>query len=125
MRPSLSCVVLLGLLAFAGLAPAQVTFWDAPGYAGRTFTADRTVSNFADVGYNDRASSAVIRGGSWQLCSDAYFRGRCVTLGQGEYPDLGAMGLGYAISSARAMSGWPAEGGGSGARVACAVIEPL
>lgn len=116
MRNLLRCLLCLGA-AVALPAGAQITFWDAPGFAGRTFTANQTVSNFADIGYNDQASSAVVRGGTWQVCSDAFFRGRCVTLGPGQYPDLGAMGLGYAISSAREMSGWPDAGGGGGGRV--------
>lgn len=93
--------------AAASAAGAQVTFWDGSGYNGQSYTASQTVPNFADVGYNDRAASAVVRSGSWQLCTDAYFRGRCVTLGPGQYPDLGSFGVGYAISSAREMSGWP------------------
>ncbi|MEO8675226.1 MAG: beta/gamma crystallin-related protein [Casimicrobiaceae bacterium] len=105
--------------ATAATAGAQVTFWDGPAFAGQSFTANQTISNFADVGYNDRATSAVIRGGSWQLCGDAYFRGRCVSLDPGQYPDLGAVGLSYAISSARPLTGWPEGGvvGGGGGRV--------
>jgi hypothetical protein len=120
-----SCFVLALFLGVAGAVRAQMTFWDAPGFAGRTFTADRTIANFADVGYNDRAASAVIRGASWQLCSDAYFRGRCVTLGPGEYPDLGAMGLANAISSAREMGGWPVDGGGGGSGGRVALYEGI
>jgi len=112
MPNPLRCLSFLAALAIAGPAGAQITFWDAPGYAGQTYTASQTLPNFADIGYNDRAASAAVRAGTWQVCSDAYFRGRCVTLGAGQYPDLGAMGLGYAISSARELSGWPAAGGG-------------
>jgi hypothetical protein len=35
-----------------------------------------------------------------------------VTLGPGQYANLGSIGLAYAISSAREMSGWPGGGGG-------------
>jgi hypothetical protein len=120
MRNLLRHFALALALASAATAGAQVTFWDGAGFAGQTFSTGHTIPNFADVGYNDRASSAVIRGGSWQLCSDAYFRGRCVTLGPGQYPDLGSMGLAYAISSVREMTGWPGGGdggGGAGGRV--------
>jgi len=112
MRNLLRPLVFLGILTAAAVAGAQVTFWDAPGFAGRTFTADQTIPNFADIGYNDRASSAVIRRGSWEVCSDAYFRGRCVILGPGEYPDLGTLGLAYAISSAREVGGFTGSAGG-------------
>jgi hypothetical protein len=114
MRSLPPCLFALAALAIAGPAGAQITFWDAPAFAGQTFTASQAIPNFADIGYNDRAASADIRAGTWQVCSDAYFRGRCVTLGAGQYPDLGVMGLGYAISSARELRGWPEAGGGGG-----------
>jgi hypothetical protein len=114
LLPSLLFSIALAVVTTAG---AQMTFWDAPGFAGRTFTANQTVPNFADVGYNDRAVSVVIRGGTWQVCSDAYFRGTCVTLGPGQYPNIASMGLANAISSARDLSGWPGAGGdGRGGR---------
>jgi len=71
---------------------------------GRRFNASGSVSNFGDAGFNDRASSVVIRSGSWQLCSEAYFRGRCVTLGEGSYSTLAVMGLNDRVSSARELS---------------------
>jgi hypothetical protein len=110
MRNLLRHLLFAGSVTAAAAAGAQVTFWDGPAFAGRSFSANQTISNFADVGYNDRAVSAVVRGGSWQLCGDAYFRGRCVSLDPGQYPDLAAVGLSYAISSARQLTGWPGGG---------------
>jgi hypothetical protein len=80
-------------------------------FSGKSLTATDTISNFAGVGFNDRAASAVIGQGTWELCSDADFRGRCVTLNPGRYPDLASMGLGRNISSVREMGGAPAYGG--------------
>ena len=42
--------------------------------------AESTVSNLQYEGFNDRALSAMVRDGQWEVCSDAYFRGKCVTL---------------------------------------------
>ncbi len=113
MLTILRTLIGLGLAALAAAANAQITFYDAPRFGGRPFTANQAVPNFADVGYNDRAASAIIRGGTWQLCTDAYFRGRCESLGPGEYADLGIVGVAYAISSARELTGWPgADAGG-------------
>jgi hypothetical protein len=77
-----------------------------------------SVQNLQYSGFNDQASSAIIRGGRWQICTDAYFRGRCVTLDPGNYGSLGAMGLNDRISSVREV-GWggggaPGGGGGGG-----------
>ncbi len=107
-------LVALAAAAGATLAGAQITFYDGPRLAGRPFTVSQTIPNFADVGFNDRAASAVIRGGTWQLCSDAYFRGHCESLGPGEYQDLSIVGIAYQVSSARELTGWPGGGGDRG-----------
>lgn len=104
------CAVILPGIANA----AEITFWESPGFRGRSYSASQAIANFGDVGFNDRASSVVVRSGSWQLCSDAYFRGRCVTLGRGEYPSLSSMGLENAVSSVRELGGWSGGGGGGG-----------
>lgn len=92
---------------------ADITFYEHDSFLGRSFVANQSISNFANVGYNDRASSAVVRSGTWQLCSDAYFRGRCVTVSRGQYPTLSAMGLNDAVSSARELD-WVGAGSGEG-----------
>ena len=92
----------VGILV-AGQAAAQVTFYENDGFGGRSFTADRTIFNFDRLGYNDLASSATVRGGSWEVCTDARFEGRCVTLRPGDYPSLRALGLNDRISSVRQL----------------------
>jgi hypothetical protein len=95
-------------VALAGPAVAgEITFYGQEGFRGPALSSDRTIANFADIGFNDRAQSIAIASGSWQLCSDAYFRGRCVTLGPGEYPALTALGLANVISSAREVPALP------------------
>jgi len=89
----------------AATASAQVTFYEHEGFQGRSFSADRPVGNFDREGFNDRASSVIVRGGSWQACEDARFGGQCVTLRPGNYPNLAAMGLNDKISSVRPVDG--------------------
>ena len=84
-----------------GHPQTDVTLYEHDGFAGRSFPVAREVSNLATVGFNDVASSVVIRSGRWQLCSDAGYRGQCVTLATGRYPSLGAMGLNDRLSSVR------------------------
>lgn len=112
MKATLRHLLSLALAAAAATAGAQITFWDGARFGGRPFTVNQAIPNFADVGYNDRAGSAIIRGGTWQLCTDAYFRGRCESLGPGEYPDLGIVGMAGTVSSVRELTGWPDRGGG-------------
>lgn len=104
--------LLLGALLLSGAAAAaDITFFEFDNFGGRRFVATSSVSDFSNFGFNNLASSAMIRGGSWQVCTEAFFRGRCVTLDRGNYPSLGAMGLNNRISSAREV-GWSGGGGG-------------
>ena len=91
------------LALFAGLASAQVTFYDRDGMRGRAFTADGAIENFDYTGFNDRAKSAHVDSGVWEACEHAYFRGRCVTLRPGDYFDLDRIGMGSKISSVRPL----------------------
>lgn len=95
----------------ASAAQAQIVLYENDNFDGRNYRASYSVSNLNDGGFNDRASSVVVRGGRWQLCADAFFRGSCVTLGPGEYPSLRAMGLNDKVSSVREL-GWTPDGGG-------------
>jgi len=94
----------LGALACAVQVSAQVTFYEQEGFQGRSFTADRPIGNFERHGFNDRASSVIVRSERWEVCEDARFSGRCVVLRRGEYPTLAAMGLDNRVSSVRSVA---------------------
>ena len=74
----------IGLAAAAGIAMlaasattgAQIVLYEHDNYSGRSVQATNSVSNLADSGFNDQASSVIVRNGRWQICSDAYFGGR-------------------------------------------------
>jgi hypothetical protein len=97
--------LLIGIFSVAaGSAMAdKITFYEGDNYGGRQFTADGPVTNFDRNGFNDRARSAVVNDGRWEICVDADFRGSCSVLAPGAYPNLGA----YAgrISSVRPIDG--------------------
>lgn len=87
-------------------AVAQITFYEREGFEGRSFTTQRDVRNFERAGFNDRASSVVVRGERgerWEVCEDTRFEGRCVILRRGQYPSLAAMGINDRVSSVRAV----------------------
>jgi len=94
---------LLAAIAATTVSAQQITLYEHDNFAGRSVSATDTVQNLGDTGFNDRASSAVIRGGRWQICSDAYFRGNCVTLGPGNYTTLREMGMNDRVSSVREL----------------------
>ena len=100
-------VLTLAAMALGGQAAAQVTFYEREDYKGRSFTTTGPVNNFQRYGFNDRASSAVVRGDRrdrWEVCEDRRFGGRCVVLRPGQYSTLAAMGLNDRISSMRAAA---------------------
>lgn len=101
MNTALRSAMALASLAVAAQAFAQVTFYENEAFQGRSFTTQRRLGSFERGGFNDRASSAVVRSERWEVCSDADFRGRCVVLRPGQYPSLAAMGLNDRISSVR------------------------
>ncbi|MDD5249554.1 MAG: beta/gamma crystallin-related protein [Rhodocyclaceae bacterium] len=88
-------------LAVATHAAAQVTIYEGEGFEGRSFTTETRVSDLERHGFNDRASSVVVRGERWEVCENARFSGRCVVLRAGRYPSLAALGLNDRISSVR------------------------
>jgi hypothetical protein len=97
--------LLTGMLtAAAGPAFADsITFYQDDNFRGRSITTERSMSNFARDGFNDRVHSAVVHEGRWEICVDADFAGSCGVLAPGAYPTLGA----YAgrISSVRPVEG--------------------
>lgn len=105
MSISLKTAMTIAGLLVATQAAAQVTFYSNRDFRGQSFTTDREIRNLERAGYNDRASSAVVRGGSWEVCEDSRFEGTCAVLQPGDYPSLAAMGLNNEISSVRAVEG--------------------
>ena len=77
----------------------QVTLYEHSNFRGRSVTLDRRAERLE--GFKNAASSAVIVGGSWELCDRREFHGRCVVLRPGRYPSLGSMGMNDNVSSLR------------------------
>jgi hypothetical protein len=67
---------------------ADITFFEHEGFRGARSPRIRRfrISPTSDSTIAQR--SVIVRSGSWQLCADAYFRGRCVSVNPGEYPSL-------------------------------------
>ncbi len=97
-------LLVVAALAGAAHASAQITLYEDDGFRGRSFTADRQVGDFSSIGFNDRASSAVVQGDRWEICQDAKFGGRCVVLPPGRYSALSTMGFNDRVSSARVVN---------------------
>jgi uncharacterized protein YcfJ len=102
MNTTLRIALAMAGLAIAAPAVANITFYEREGFAGRSFTTAKEVSNFERAGFNDRAASVVVGNSErWEACENARFGGRCVVLRSGSYGSLAALGLDHSISSVR------------------------
>jgi Beta/Gamma crystallin len=97
---------LCALFASTTVIAGEITLFEHPDFGGHRVTLRAAMPNFDPSGFNDRASSLIIRAGYWELCTDAYFRGRCATFGPGEYRNL-QPSFTNSISSVREVSGSP------------------
>lgn len=109
--------LLIGLCWLAtSVSATELILFEHDNFNGRRFPIQGLVQNLANEGFNDKTSSVVVSGGVWQLCDDAYFRGKCITLRAGEYPSLRALDMNDRISSVRELSGWGAPPAASSER---------
>ena len=101
MKPLL---LTLTLAATALPALGEITLYGREDFEGRSVTLREPVRNLERLNFNDRASSAIVRGGRYEICEGRGFEGECRVLRPGQYPSLAAMGLGDAISSVRPVA---------------------
>lgn len=83
-----------------GMMRRGVTLFDQERFAGQSRHFNAAVRHLS-ANLNDRASSVVVLTGRWQFCEHADFRGHCIVLGPGRYPQVKARGLGNNITSFR------------------------
>lgn len=94
-------------------ADGDVTLFDRRNFQGPMRTLTGPAPDFEQLRINDAAASLVVRGGNWELCTDARFRGDCRVYGPGEYAAI-PFGHDDAYSSARPVAraaGVPVAGG--------------
>ncbi|OXE35918.1 MAG: hypothetical protein CGW95_11070 [Phenylobacterium zucineum] len=80
-------------------AMGMITLYPGPGFQGPGYAVNRDVTNLPKQ-YNDRTMSLRVRGGSWQVCADSDFEGRCQVIDR-DVANLNDLGLGEAVSSLR------------------------
>lgn len=87
-----------------GYGRDAITLYPARNWRGPPVRIDRPTPNLQGLGLNDQVRSIQLdrRSGPWLVCSDADYRGRCVTVGR-DVKDTGRIGLRDAISSLRPL----------------------
>ena len=91
-----------------------IVLFDQTGLTGEAIQVDGEVPSLSDARFNDKASSIQVLGGSWEICSDGSFGGRCQVV-RNDVFDLKILGLNNNISSVR-PAGRRGGNGGSGSR---------
>ncbi len=88
--------------------PPRIELFEQRDFNGRAITLTSDTANFEDLGFNDLADSAIVYGGVWRLCVDAYMASRSVAISApGRYDGLDS--LGRRLSSAAIVGGGSAD----------------
>ena len=90
MRSRYSKSIVAGALALAatGAYAGQITLYERPDFQGRYVVANEGIAAVGQQAMGRSASSIVVADGTWEVCTDAYFRGRCTQLVPGNYPGI-------------------------------------
>lgn len=83
----------------------SITVYEDSNFRGRSMSFNEAIPDLRNSGLNDRISSMQLRGGAWEVCTDARFRGDCRVV-SGDIRNLDRA-FNDKISSLR-----PARGGG-------------
>ncbi|HEX7273792.1 MAG TPA: beta/gamma crystallin-related protein [Casimicrobiaceae bacterium] len=84
---SASIAFALSSSALAG----SITLLEQQNYQGRSLPLrGDQMPDLDRTEFNDRTQSIGVDDGYWEICTDSYFRGSCMTLGLGQYLNLTA-----------------------------------
>ena len=70
---------------------ASIDLYGQTEFRGRSVRVDDNIADLGEVRFDGRASSVIVHEGTWQLCTEPGYRGRCSVLRPGEYPQLAAL----------------------------------
>jgi hypothetical protein len=101
MKRLLAAAAVLATIAH-GACAGELTLFADSDFRGTRATVTRDARDLNEFGFNDRASSMVIRSGTWLLCEHRDFGGYCAEFGPGEYRQL--PNFNDAVSSAREIT---------------------
>lgn len=99
MQDTISSIELLGNSTAPG-----ITLYESPNFQGPSVALSEESSNLGSQSFNDRAASIIVSSGTWEVCENVGFGGRCQRLYTGTYGDLGSLGLAKSISSVRPVN---------------------
>ena len=87
MKRTALCAALALALGTAHAATTEFVIYKGNNFKGPSHVVKGEVNNL-EGGFASAASSLIVRGGNWEVCTEHHFRGNCYVLGPGEYPSL-------------------------------------
>jgi len=93
-------------LVSSAAAAGVVILFEHQNFEGQRMSLRGDMPNLDRTEFNDRTESILVRDGTWEVCTDAFFRGHCMRLSPGEYRNLSGE-FTRSISSLREVRGGP------------------
>ncbi|HYC36042.1 MAG TPA: beta/gamma crystallin-related protein [Usitatibacter sp.] len=66
----------------------SIELFNRPAFRGRAVTIDDNVRDLGNGRFDGKASSAIVHDGTWQVCTEPGYAGRCEVLRPGRYAEL-------------------------------------
>ncbi len=77
----------------------DITLYTRVHLGGPAITLHEAAPDLDLQGFNDKTSSVIVHKGTWQVCAEKHYKGKCRVLAEGEYAEL--KGFDDMISSVR------------------------
>jgi hypothetical protein len=97
MHKILAAVVLSATCSV--VSAGDITLYTREHLGGPAITLHEAVPDLDLQGFNDKTSSVIVHKGTWEVCAEKHYRGKCLILAEGEYAEL--KGFNNMISSVR------------------------
>lgn len=99
MQKNLAAAVLC--LTSASAWAGDITLYTRANFGGPAITLHDATPDLDPAGFNDTTSSVKVQKGSWLVCAEKHYRGKCMVLKEGDYAEL--KGFTNMISSVREL----------------------
>lgn len=84
----LLCAMLLNAAAVAVAQAGDITLYTREHFGGPALQLHGSEPDLDKLGFNDKTSSVVVHSGTWEVCENKQYKGRCLVLEKGEYAVL-------------------------------------
>ena len=83
--------LLIAAFAVLGASAAHagdITLYTRAQFGGPALLLHESAPDLDKQGFNDRTSSVIVHSGTWEVCANKHYKGKCLILQKGEYAQL-------------------------------------